>query len=371
MSLSTFEVMQTPSPSSARAGLLRTAHGVVETPNFMPVGTQGTVKAMTSEELEEVGAQIVLCNAYHLYLRPGHELVRDAGGLHRFMNWNKPILTDSGGYQLFSLTALTKVSDEGVVFQSHIDGSTHMLTPEKVMEVQEALGVDIAMMFDEPVAYPATPESTRVALERSLLWGRRLHERRNLDTQLVFGIVQGGFDHDMRRESTRRTVEIGFDGYALGGLSVGEPADMTRELTELMTSLLPLDQPRYMMGVGHPTDILAAVSRGVDLFDCVLPTRLGRNGSAYTHAGRINLKNAQYVSDFGPLDPECPCRVCQKYHRAYIRHLYKSGEILAARLVTYHNLHFYLRLMTRIREAIRQGCYDRFVVEFLKTYGED
>ncbi|MBI3920291.1 MAG: tRNA guanosine(34) transglycosylase Tgt [Armatimonadetes bacterium] len=369
--MSSFSVTGVSSRTAARVGLLHLAHGTVETPNFMPVGTQGSVKAISSEELEEIGADIILSNAYHLYLRPGHDLIARAGGLHQFMQWHRPILTDSGGYQIFSLPALVKMTDEGVTFQSHIDGSTHFLTPEKVLEVQEALGVDIAMMFDQPVAYPATKEATKVAMDRTLLWAERLKAKRSLDTQLVFGIVQGGFDAEMRIESTERTVEIGFDGYALGGLSFGEPTELTGELTELMTHRLPKDQPRYMMGVGHPTDILAAVARGVDLFDCVLPTRLGRNGCAYTTYGRINMKNAQYVADFGPLDPDCSCKVCQKHSRAYLRHLYKSGEILAARLVTYHNLHFYLNLMRRLREAIRRDQFSEFKSGFERSYDED
>ncbi|NCO35413.1 MAG: tRNA guanosine(34) transglycosylase Tgt [Armatimonadetes bacterium] len=368
--MNNFSITAKSSKSAARVGVLHTAHGAVETPFFMPVGTQGTVKAMDSEELTEIRAQIVLANAYHLYLRPGHELVRRLGGLHSFMNWDKAILTDSGGYQIFSLPALTRVSDEGVVFQSHIDGSTHCLTPEMVIEIQEALGVDIAMMFDEPVAYPATLKETREALDRTIHWAERLEQRRSLKSQLVFGIVQGGFDEALRIESAERTVEVGFDGYALGGLSFGEPAEITHYLTEVMTARLPENLPRYMMGVGHPTDILDAVSKGVDMFDCVLPTRLGRNGSAYTRHGRINLKNAKFFDDTNPIDPDCACRVCQNYHRAYVRHLFKSGEILAARLLTHHNLHFYMGLMRDMRDAIREDRCTAYVAAFRQAYSE-
>jgi len=363
-----FTITAVSSECAARTGFLHTAHGTVATPLFMPVGTQGTVKAMTSEELREIGAEVVLANAYHLYLRPGHELVHRLGGLHSFMNWDGVILTDSGGYQIFSLPMLTEVTDEGVTFRSHIDGSLHHLTPEVVLEIQEALGVDIAMMFDQPLPYPATAVETREALERTLHWGRRFLQRRSLESQLLFGIVQGGFDEATRIEATERTVQLGFEGYALGGLSVGEPEEITQHLTAVMAARLPHDRPRYLMGVGHPTDILNAIAQGIDMFDCVLPTRLGRNGSAYTRHGRINLRNAQFAEDTSPLDPECTCGVCRHYHRAYIRHLIKSGEILAARLLTYHNLHFYLQLFREIRQAIRENRYLKYADQFRETY---
>jgi queuine tRNA-ribosyltransferase len=327
----------------------------------MAVATQGTVKAITAEELHELGAEMVLANAYHLAMRPGHELIAKAGGLHQFMNWHNPILADSGGYQVFSLPALRKVTDEGVTFQSHVDGATHLFTPEYVMEIEQALGVDIAMVFDEPVAYPADRSTTWESMERSLRWAQRCKAAHSRNDQALFGIVQGGTDATFREVSARETVRLGFDGYAIGGLSLGEPKALTFEMLDLCLAHLPENQPRYFMGVGHPEDILASIARGVDLFDCVLPTRLGRNGSAYTSQGRINIRNNQYLEDFSPLDPACDCLTCRGYTRAYLRHLVKSGEINGARLITYHNLHFYLNLMRKAREAIVRGEFGTLV----------
>lgn len=342
----------------ARAGVLTLPHGVVRTPCFMAVATQGTVKAVTSEELHQLGAEIVLANAYHLAMRPGHDLIARAGGLHKFMNWNKPILTDSGGYQVFSLPALRKVTDEGVTFQSHVDGTTHLFTPEYVMEIEQTLGVDVAMVFDEPVAYPADRSTTWEGMERSLKWAQRCKAAHSRSDQALFGIIQGGTDATFREISARETMSIDFDGYAIGGLSLGEPKDLTFEMLDICLAHLPENQPRYFMGVGHPEDILTSIARGVDMFDCVLPTRLGRNGSAYTSQGRINIRNNQYVEDFSPLDPTCDCFTCRGYTRAYLRHLVKSGEITGARLMTYHNLHFYLTLMRKAQEAIVNGSFE-------------
>jgi len=338
----------------------------------MAVATQGTVKALTQEEVESLGAQIVLGNAYHLYLRPGIDLVRRAGGLARFMRWPGATLTDSGGYQIFSLAPLIDVTDEGVTFRSHIDGSEHFLTPEAAIEIQHAIGADIIMAFDQPIGYPAEGDQVREATERSDAWAERcLEAHEGTSDQALFGIVQGGFDSSLRAQSARRLTALPFDGYAIGGLSVGEPKEDTFGLLSRTAPLLPEERPRYLMGVGKPSDIVRAVLSGTDMFDCVLPTRLGRNGTAYTGVGKINLKNAQYEHDFGPLDPECDCEVCARYTRAYLRHIYKAGEILAARCLSYHNLYLYLRLMEKIRWAIRDGRYGEFADEFLSRRSEN
>lgn len=355
MSADCFAVEASCPDSRARAGRLRTAHGEVATPAFMPVGTQGTVKAIVPDELLEVGVQIVLANTYHLHLRPGEDIVRQAGGLHDFMNWQRPILTDSGGYQVFSLPELRELDDDGVTFTSHLDGSTRRLTPEGVIGIQEALGADIAVTLDEPVPYGASETKVREGMRRSHEWARRGLKARMGADQLVFGIVQGGMSPDRRVESAQQIVALSPDGYCIGGLSIGEPKELTAELTAVVCDVLPDDRPRHLMGVGLPEDILAAVKAGADLFDCVLPTRLGRNGCAITSEGRLNMVRADFAEDFGPLDPECECPTCGGYSRAYIRHLYKAKEILAARLVTYHNLWFYTRLMERLREEILRG----------------
>jgi len=347
----------------------------VPTPVFAPVATQAAVKSLTQGELAHLGVQIVLGNAYHLYLRPGVELVRRAGGLGPFMNWPGVILTDSGGYQVFSLAPLIEVTEEGVSFRSHIDGGEHLLTPESAVEIQHALGADIIMAFDQPVGYAADPAQTREATERSDRWAERClqaHRRGAGGEALpaIFGIVQGGFEPELRQQSATRLTQLPFDGYAVGGLSMGEPKDVTFSLLAHVTPLLPADRPRYLMGVGTPADIVRAVALGIDVFDCVLPTRLGRNGTAFTRTGKVNLKNAQYQDDTRPLDPECRCEVCATHTRAYLRHLYKAGEMLAARSLTYHNLHLYLRLMEDIRRAVLAERYDQFAGDFLAGWEE-
>jgi queuine tRNA-ribosyltransferase len=351
--------------SRARRGRVTTAHGSFETPAFMPVATQGTVKAITRWELLELNAEIILCNAYHLYLRPGPELVRAASGLHGFMGWQRPILTDSGGYQVFSLEGLRKVTEEGVTFRSHLDGSQHLMTPERAVEVQRALGADIMMCFDQPVPYPSDRAATEEATDRSDRWAERSRAAHgDCESPALFGIVQGGFDPELRARSAARVTALDFAGYALGGLSVGEPRAITYEMMEHTLPLLPADRPRYLMGVGTPDELVEAVARGVDMFDCVLPTRLGRNGCVFVSTGRLNMKNARHQDDFGPLDPGCDCGVCRHHSRAYLRHLYKAGEILAARLATYHNLYYYLGLMARMRAAIAEGRFESFRREF-------
>jgi queuine tRNA-ribosyltransferase len=355
-------------PSGARAGTVTVRGRRFATPVFMPVATQGSVKAITQAELAGLGAQIVLGNAYHLYLRPGLGLIQRVGGLAAFMHWEGATLTDSGGYQVFSLAPLLEVSEEGVSFRSHIDGAEHLLTPESAIEIQQGIDADIIMAFDQPVGYPAERPAAKEATERSDRWAARcLEAHRERSDQALFAIVQGGFEADLRAESAGRLVAMGFDGYAVGGLSVGEPKEVTFDLLGRTTARLPEDRPRYLMGVGTPADIVRAVLDGVDMFDCVLPTRVGRNGTAYTSAGKVNLKNARYQDDLGPLDSGCECEVCRTYTRAYLRHLYKAGEILAARCLSYHNLYTYLRLMERIRAAIREGRYEEFAGRHLES----
>ena len=366
-----FTVQQT-DPSGARAGRVTVRGRGFDTPAFLPVATQASVKALTQEELVHLKSQIILANAYHLYLRPGLELIRQAGGLGPFRRWSGATLTDSGGYQVFSLAPLIDVTEDGVSFRSHIDGSEHLLTPESAIEIQHALDADIIMAFDQPVAHPSRREDTQEATLRSDRWAARCVEaHRGASDQALFGIVQGGFEPDLRTESARRLAELPFDGYAIGGLSVGEPKDLTFRILAHTAPLLPADRPRYLMGVGTPGDIARAVLSGIDMFDCVLPTRLGRNGTAYTKTGKINLKNARYQDDLGVLDPDCGCEVCATYSRAYLRHLYKSGEILAARCLSYHNMHLYLRLMEDIRAAIRAGRCRQFADEFLQRRKEN
>lgn len=363
-----FEVDIKASDSQARLGRLTLSHGEVETPIFMPVGTQATVKTMTPEDLYEIGAGIILSNTYHLYLRPGEDLVAKAGGLHRFMNWKKNILTDSGGFQVFSLSKLRKISDEGVEFQSHIDGSRHFLTPEKVMDIEQKLGADIAMCFDECAPYPCSYEEAQRSVERTTLWAKRCRETHRREDQALFGIVQGNIFPELRARSAHELVKLDFPGYAIGGLSVGEPKEDMYNILDYMHPLLPESKPRYLMGVGEPEDFLEGVKRGVDMFDCVLPTRLARHGTAYTHKGKITVRNAGFVEDFSPLDEKCDCYVCQNYSRAYLRHLIKAEEILAHRLLSYHNVYFLVKLMEKIRKAIREERLERFSQDFLQEY---
>lgn len=346
---------------------MRLLHGTVETPAFMPVGTLGTVKAMTPEELKTLGAEIILGNTYHLYLRPGHELIRELGGLHKFMNWDRPILTDSGGYQVFSLAQLRKITPEGVRFQSHLDGSTHMLTPEKAVEIQEALGSDIMMCLDECPPHPSSREYLEKSLKLSNEWALRSLEARTDKRLALFAILQGGVHPDLRRRAAEELRQHPFDGFAVGGLSVGEGHDLMVATLEATTPYMPEEKPRYLMGVGTPLDIVEAVGRGVDMFDCVLPTRNARNGMLFTSAGKIAIKHACFERDSRPPDEACDCYTCQNYSRAYLRHLYKSREILASRLNTLHNLHFYQDLMGGIRKAVEQGSYGNFLEEFRRA----
>lgn len=327
----------------------------------MPVATAGAVKALTTRHVEELGAQILLSNTYHLMLRPGADRVAALGGLHGMMDWRRPILTDSGGFQVASLAALRRVDDEGVTFRSHVDGSLHVLTPERAVEIQEKLGSDVAMVLDECVVYPADRDRAREAAERSLAWARRSKHAARSERQALFGIVQGGCYEDLRRDNARSLVELDFPGHGIGGLAVGEPSDVTRAMTEVSTEELPEDRPRYLMGAGTPVDILESVARGVDLFDCVLPTRNARNGTLFTSGGRLAIKNARFAEDRSPLDPECRCYTCSRFTRAYLRHLYLAREMTAATLHTLHNLHFYLELMRSIRAAIEEGRYPSLV----------
>jgi len=369
-----FEVLKTDA-TGARLGRLRTPRGAIETPVFMPVGTQATVKSLRNEALEELGAQIILGNTYHLYLRPGHELIGKLGGLHKFMSWERAILTDSGGYQVFSLSELRKITDEGVRFRSHLDGAEHLLTPEKAAEIQLALGSDIAMVLDECIATPAPRETAKAALKRTTAWAKRARDfflqcaGRNGDwRQWQFGIVQGATFPDLRRESARQLIEIDFPGYAVGGLAVGEPHDITCEMTAEAAALLPKGKPRYLMGVGRPEQIADYVARGIDMMDCVLPTRAARHACIYTSEGKVLIKNARYAQDQRPLDPACSCSVCARYTRAYLRHLFAAGELTAAILATHHNIHFYLDLLRQIREAIEFGNLAKFSSEVQARY---
>ena len=352
----------------ARAGLLSVSHGVIATPVFMPVGTYGTVKAMTAEELVSIGAQIVLGNTFHLMLRPGEKVIRKHGGLHDFMSWSKPILTDSGGYQVFSLGDLRKISEEGVTFRSPINGDKIFLSPERSIEVQKWLNSDIAMVFDECTPYPATEEMARVSMEMSLRWAERSKQAHKGSSNALFGIVQGGMYENLRSESAEKLQRLDFDGYAIGGLSVGEPkADMLRIMTHT-AALLPQDKPRYLMGVGTPEDLLNAIGEGVDMFDCVLPTRNARNGHLFTSNGIVRIKNAEHRNSLEPLDRSCACSTCQNYTRAYLHHLQRSNEILGARLNTLHNLHFYQSLMSAARDAVNAGKFNIFKNSFLRKY---
>jgi queuine tRNA-ribosyltransferase len=365
-----YEHIKTCRQSGARLGRLHTRHGVIDTPAFMPVGTQATVKTMSPEELKQMDAQIVLSNTYHLYLRPGHRIIREAGGLHRFMNWDRPILTDSGGFQVFSLSSMRKISEEGVEFRSHLNGDRLFFTPELSVEIQNALGSDIMMAFDECPPYPAEPDYVKRSLERTTRWAERcLKSHARPDEQALFAIVQGGVYEQLRRQSAAELTSMDFPGYAIGGLSVGEPKRLMYEMLEVTVPLLPFDKPRYLMGVGSPDALVEGAIRGIDMFDCVLPTRIARNGTVMTRSGRLVIRNAQYADDYGPLDPHCSCYTCSNYTRAYIRHLIKADETFGIRLTTYHNLHFLLELMREVRQAIREDRLLDFRDEFFETYG--
>jgi queuine tRNA-ribosyltransferase len=369
-----FEVITSDDRTKARSGRLNLAHGEVLTPAFMPVGTQGTVKTLSPRELNAIGARIILGNTYHLYLRPGPEIVRAAGGLHDFISWDRPILTDSGGYQVFSLADLNRITEEGVIFQSHLDGSYQNFTPEGTMEIQHDLGADIIMCFDDCTPYPSTHEAARASMERTVRWARRCRQRHgelqesDHRDQVLFGIVQGSTYPDLRRQCADTMVDLDFPGYALGGLSVGEPKSAMFEMIGAAEPQLPARKPRYLMGVGFPQDIIAAVARGVDLFDCVLPTRNARNGSVFTSQGPVVVKNAVYARDLGPLDADCDCYTCRTFSRAYLRHLFQAGEILAPRLATLHSLAFYMRLMKQIRSSIEEGRFASWSKAFLERY---
>ena len=349
-----FKVSYHSKETLARLGKLVLKHGTVETPVFMPVGTQATVKTMSPEELKTVGAEIILSNTYHLYLRPGHELIKEGGGLHSFMNWRSPILTDSGGFQVFSLADLRKVSDDGVTFRSHLDGSSHYFTPEKSMEIQMALGSDIAMVFDVCSPYPCDHQTALRDLKRTTAWAKRCKEYHQHEYQNLFGIVQGGIYHDLRQTSLEELLAFDFPGYGIGGLSVGEPKDIMYEVLDVLVPNFPADKPRYLMGVGSPDCLVEGVIRGIDMFDCVLPTRIARNGTVWTSEGKINIRNAAYAREFKPLDPNCDCYTCRNFTRAYLRHLFKANEILGLRLTTIHNLAYLINLMKCIREAIKE-----------------
>ncbi len=360
---------------AARAGLLRLKSALnpsvdheIETPTFMPVGTLGTVKSLSVKELHEIRAGIILGNTYHLYLRPGHERVERLGGLHKFMNWDGPILTDSGGFQVFSLAGLRKIDDEGVTFQSHLDGSTHRFTPEHSMAIQRALGSNIVMAFDECPPFPATADVVRAAMRRTLDWAKRGLHFELKDHQARFGIVQGGLDVELRRESAAQITPLPFDGFALGGFAIGEPMPLMHEILMEVAPILPKTKPRYLMGVGRPEDLVEAVRSGIDMFDCVLPSRNARNGQLFTSLGKVNIKNAQYADDASALDPNCPCDTCAHYSKAYLRHLYTAGEALSMRLNTQHNLSFYLQLMREMRIAIQENRFDEWRTNFYTRF---
>jgi len=381
-----FKLLHKDSSTNARLGKLTTAHGEINTPVFMPVGTQGSVKTLSNDELLTCGAEIVLGNAYHLFLRPGLDVIKKAGGLHKFIGWDKPILTDSGGYQVFSLAVLRKISEKGVEFSSHIDGAKHSITPEDVIDIQRALGSDIMMVFDECVHYPAARDYVEQSLALTTNWARRSREylrmtpvrrslgeggndeRRMTKAQLLFGIVQGSTYLDLRKKAVEQLLDIGFDGYAIGGVSVGEPNELIHEISSYTASLLPDDSARYLMGLGTPVDILEAISNGIDMFDCVVPTRNGRNGQAFTWNGELQLRNAAYKEDFTPIDEDCACMACRNYTRAYIRHLFNTQELLGLRLVSLHNIHFYVKLIELSRVAIREDRFGDFAKTFEKKY---
>jgi queuine tRNA-ribosyltransferase len=364
-----YQVQQSDWHSKGRTGLLTTGHAEIKTPAFMPVGSLGPVKGLEPEDLQSLGFRLILNNAYHLYLRPGHKIVADMGGLHAFTGWPGAILTDSGGFQIFSLAKLCEVTDEGVTFQSHIDGSTHFITPEKAIEIEEALGADIIMVLDQCKALPAGREIIRESVRRTQLWAERCQASRRRTDQALFGIVQGGLEADLRVASARELVRLGFDGYAIGGLSVGEDKSDMYAMLDVTVPELPERKPRYLMGVGHPEDLLEGVARGIDLFDCVVPSRHGRTGSLFTTTGRVVIKQAQYAEDERPIDPDCACPVCRRYSRAYLHHLFMVKEMLGARLNTIHNLWYFSELMRRIREALVEGTFPEFRESFYRNHG--
>ena len=365
-----YEFIKQCKQSGARLGRIHTPHGIIETPTFMPVGTQATVKTISPEELKAMEAQIILSNTYHLFLRPGHEIVKKAGGLHKFMNWDRPILTDSGGFQVFSLSERRKITEEGVEFRSHLSGEKLFLSPEKAMEIQNALGPDIMMAFDECPPYPATYDYVKQSTERTSRWAARCleaHARKH--DQALFAIVQGGMYEDLRVQSAKDLTSMDFPGYAIGGLSVGEPKHLMYDVLDYTVPHLPFDKPRYLMGVGSPDALIEGSIRGVDMFDCVLPTRIARNGTTMTSQGRLVVRNAKFAEDFGPLDPNCDCYTCKNYTRAYLRHLIKADETFGLRLTTIHNLHFLVNLMKQVREAIKNDCLLDFRDDFFAKYG--
>lgn len=365
-----YELIKKDEKTGARRGRIYTPHGVIETPVFMPVGTQATVKAMTPDELKSmIDAKIILSNTYHCHVRPGDKLIAEAGGLHKFMNWDRAILTDSGGFQVFSLAELRNITEEGVKFKNHLDGSPLFISPEKSMEIQNNLGSDIMMAFDECCPYPSTYEYTRESMERTTRWAKRCKEAHKYpEKQGLFGIIQGGMFKDLREQSAKELVELDFPGYAVGGLSVGEPADIMYDVLQHITKFMPENKPRYLMGVGSPDYLIEAVIRGIDMCDCVLPTRIARNGTAMTSEGKVVVRNATYERDWSPLDHNCDCYTCKNYTRAYIRHLIKAGEILGARLLTIHNLYFLVNLMKQVREAIEQDNLLEFRADFYRKY---
>lgn len=365
-----FELLKTAKDSKARLGKITTNHGEIETPIFMPVGTRATVKTMTPDELKKIGSQIILSNTYHLFLRPGTDIIEKAGGLHKFMNWDKPILTDSGGFQVFSLSDNRKITEEGVHFRSHIDGSKMFISPEKSIDIQNVLGSDIMMAFDECAPYPASHEYIDNSMRRTLRWAERCKEHhKNIDKQTLFGIIQGGMYKDLREISAKEMVDMDFEGYSIGGLSVGEPIDLMNDILDYTTDFMPENKPRYLMGVGSPDYLFEAVERGVDMADCVLPTRIARNGTVLTHKGRIAIKNAIYKEDFSSLDEDCQCYTCRNFSKAYIRHLFNVDEILGMRLATIHNLYFLLDMMKNIRESIKGDYFLEYKNDFYKKYG--
>jgi len=366
----TFDINKKDESTNARLGRMKTAHGIVDTPAFMPVATQGTVKSISPDELDDMGFQMVISNAYHLYLRPGHKTVEKLGGLHKFMSWNKSITTDSGGYQVLSLSKTRKIKNDGILFRSHLDGSEHMFTPEKCIEIQESLGVDIMMCLDECPPYPSTREYMRKSIDLTTRWARMCREARKRSDNALFGIVQGGVYKDLREQSARDLMDIGFEGYALGGLGIGEDPEQTYETTESTLNVLPDDKPRYLMGLGKPEDIVTAVSMGVDLFDCVIPTRNARNGTLFTSRGKLVIKNAQFTEDERPIDESCECYTCRTFSRAYLRHLYIAKEILVLRLLTTHNLFYYAELMKGIRSSILDGDFPNYISRVQSLGGE-
>lgn len=370
MGIIRYELIKKCKQTGARLGRVYTPHGCFDTPVFMPVGTQATVKGMSPDELKAIDAQIILGNTYHLYMRPGREIIKEAGGLHKFMNWDRSILTDSGGFQVFSLSNLRDIKEEGVTFKSHIDGSKHFITPEMAVEIQNDLGADIIMQFDECTPYPCDYEYAKKSMERTLRWAKRCKDaHKNTEKQALFGIVQGGVYRDLRIQCANELLELDFPGYAIGGLSVGEPAEKMYEILESTTPILPENKPRYLMGVGSPDYLIEGAIRGIDMFDCVLPTRIGRNGTVITSQGKIIVRDAAYARDFSSLDPECDCYSCKNFSRAYIRHLLKANEVLGIRLTTWHNLKFLLDLMKRVRKAIMDDRLLDFRNEFFKSFG--